>query len=671
MIANIYGMVSTAYGALMETGTYRLFYDLLVGIAGIYLVVWMIYGSLKVMKGDESLNSLGYNIGKFCVLYLLIVGVLNYNTKPVQGIFDRLTGTVSEGISKIESQIVGGFAASVKTGWDQIYSRLTFSNPPADVSELLAKPEYSLVSSEIAEWSKDPQSWTTIFGPISKGDILEKYAKRLQDARETRRKDALKSLETRSKEYLDNCTGFSPTGFQTLIKPSDYCKPLKEMYDKGRQELEEEYRKDFTKNIEKYNNLKSDLETVIQNSENKKSGAENTYIIGPLIGFLQAILALIVFVVVTIFATAILIKTFFFILEIGLTYVISVCSLIASLPIAAGALLYGKWFKDIFQKWFALSVGNFITIPIVIAALGTFINAFAKLSTSSFGFESPTGTFADMLRVAILGTNNDAFDFSDLFSQIGAIIKLFIVCWLAQKSVDAVKKFLDDLVGNSFNFTSGAGALGQSMGNAVGGVATKAVTAGAMAGVGAAAAVGTAAGGAVGAAGKVTSSLGAMARNAGANTFASGGVAGKLGGAATYGVGAALGMLGGTARAAGGMTKIASGVAKQQAGKAGEFGNTAAKFLGGKGASAIKGAVNSKLGKAAGNMIGDAAKSLDKATGSKGATMMRSAGGKLAAAAAKQGDNGLRDFGKWMNQTGAKAGGERPNKQAKPATGRM
>lgn len=520
MITNIYGAVSIAYDSLMKTGTYRIFYDLLVGIAGIYLVVWMVYGSLKVMKGDESLNSLGYNIGKFCVLYLLIVGVLNYNTKPVQSIFDGLTKTVSKGISKIESEIVGGFAASVQTGWGQIYSRLTFSNPPSDVSDLLANQEYSLVSSEIAEWSKDPQSWTTSFGPISKNDILEKYKDRLQGVRDAHVETALNGLKIRSEDYIKNCTG-GLTGIRNFISPSDYCEPLKKMYEDEERQIREQYEKEGEENEKKYNRLKNDLETVIKNSENKKSGAENTFIVGPLIGFLQALLALIVFVIVTIFATAILIKTFFFILEIGLTYVISVCSLIASLPIAVAALLYGKWFKDIFQKWFALSVGNFITIPIVIAALGTFLHEFAKLSTSSFGFESPTGTFADMLRVAILGTNGDAFDFSDLFSQIGAIIKLFVVCWLAQKAVDAVKKFLDDLVGNSFNFTSGAGALGQSMGNAVGGVATKAVTAGAMAGVGAAAAVGTAAGGAVGAAGKVGGSLGAMIRNAGANKFAS------------------------------------------------------------------------------------------------------------------------------------------------------
>ena len=408
MIASVIDFLTAFFESLIASGAFKTFANLLLSIAVMYCCIWLVVGGMKVASGQQRATELFLNLGKFVLAFIIIFYVANGNY--VRGVLELTKDNITK-LSKTGDDIIGAFEEPL----EQFQMQLSMSTVKAKKDNGLFYN--SVTEKSIAQTVED-----------FKNDIREKDEQAVKNSL-----DELRRAKQRRVEYCNkqNITSNCPTAhYDELIKMAQERQAFLSSA-KYKEQLEESGKK---------------LNAVLL-TKDKMNIAEA---LGLFLGELFAIvLCAIFFVLCVIFVLPFWFKIF----EYALTYAVSLCLLIATIPIAAVCLIYGKWFKDIFRAWFNRALSNFIQIPIftaIIAFLVNGVDAFPPV----FGVSLPAG-FMEIIKGAVLGPENNMFDVNFLF-RVGCVLFLYVFMKIAIHLLEVVQKFLDDLVGNGFNAVGSA-----------------------------------------------------------------------------------------------------------------------------------------------------------------------------------------------------------------------
>lgn len=427
MIASVVDYIMAFFEALTTSGAFKFFANLLLGIMLVYITIWLVIGGMKVASGQQKATDLFLNVGKFIGAYIIIFYVVNGGYVKD---FLELNRSGINLLSKSGDSILGSLASPIR----QYADNITFSS-------ISAQKKKGIIYDSVTDASID--------------DTVKKFKADKRAAFKQELETALEELNQGRQARLAYCAANNIKSCSTAY------------YD----ELISKKKED-----EKYFNSLEYKETLDTAGEKLRTlllkKEEMPFVLA--IGLVMANVVYIFFGLLFIIAcVVILIPLWFKIFELALNFGVSLCLLIATIPIAAICLIYGKWFKDIFKAWFNRALSNFIQVPI----LGLIVN-FLVSGVGSFppvlGFSAP-GSVAQIVKGAVMGNSDEIFSMSSFLYRIGCVLFLLVFCLIVVKLLDIVQKFLDDLVGSGFNATGGAiSTLGGYVAGAATGIAATA-----------------------------------------------------------------------------------------------------------------------------------------------------------------------------------------------------
>ena len=408
MIAAVIDFLSAFFESLIASGAFKTFANLLLSIAVMYCCVWLVVGGMKVASGQQRATELFLNLGKFVLAFIIIFYVANGNY--VRGVLELTKDNITK-LSKTGDEIIGAFEKPL----EQFQMQLAMST-------VKAKKDNGLVLDSVTEGSikRTVEDF--------KNDIKQKDTREIEES--------LRELRNAKQARIDYCSKQNITS----NCPTAHYDELIKIAEKRKADINgAEYKNQLDEN-----GLK--LEAVLL-AKNKMDMVDALVLFFS--DFLAIVLCAIFFVLCAIFVLPFWFKIF----EYALTYAVSLCLLIATIPIAAVCLIYGKWFKDIFRSWFNRALSNFIQIAIFTAIIAFLVNGVDGFPPV-FGVSLPAG-FMKIIKGAVLGPDNNIFDVSFLF-RVGCVLFLYVFMKIAIHLLEDVQKFLDDLVGHGFNAVGSA-----------------------------------------------------------------------------------------------------------------------------------------------------------------------------------------------------------------------
>ncbi len=409
MIASVIDFLTAFFESLIANGIFKTFANLLLSIAVMYCCIWLVVGGMKVANGQQRATELFLNLGKFVLAFIIIFYVANGNY--VRGVLEVTKDNITK-LSKTGDDIIGAFEKPLQDFQTQL-----------SMSTVKAKKDNGLFYDSVTE------------GSIN--ETVEDFKKDIKNKDEREARESLNELRAAKQKRVDYCNKQNIT---SNCPTAHYDELIKIAQERQAYLSSSEYKKQLE---ESGNKLRAVL-----TAKDKMSVPEALGL------FFSELFAIVLCAIFFVLCVVFVLPFWFKIFEYALTYAISLCLLIATIPIAAVCLIYGKWFKDIFRAWFNRALSNFIQIPIFAAIIAFLVNGMEAFPPV-FGVSLPAG-FMKIIKGAVLGPENNMFDVNFLF-RVGCVLFLFVFTKIAIKLLDVVQKFLDDLVGNGFN------AVGSSM----------------------------------------------------------------------------------------------------------------------------------------------------------------------------------------------------------------
>ena len=439
-------LVDALISGIHSVVTYGLFAPIVsfaIKIAAIYLGVWLIYGGMQIAAGKKPIRDLGWGIGKFIFLFLLLFSV---------GIVGSISGYV---LSNLEApKKLAGSLDSMISGFDVSLSEMS-------------------------------QYWSGVLpvDALSNVRVDPNKLKGIQDARKRKIEEEYETVKAQAQALWE----FSKDKCVEL--KSDECiEKAKNKREKTLDAAEQARKAALLGDDTELNNLKRstkvDSEATIAEINQKAADAEaDRDVLDSIdngITNIGKMPFLLVAAISAFFAMMFLFPLIFKILELVINLVITVCFIAAAVPLAGMALVYGKWFKNIFDKWFGMFVHNIISLPIIVMIFGGLMSVVTISLSSPFGAKVGFGNFAEVIHGAIISgdISNPSWTM-----KAGCLCVLFIGPKLVSMMIDATTKFLDELLGGSLSSQSN-GAISQ-LGSVAGTAGAGAMSVGLAKGLGA------------------------------------------------------------------------------------------------------------------------------------------------------------------------------------------
>lgn len=471
MFSSILNSVTAFLQSHITSNWFLPFINILMAITGVYIIVWMIYKSFGIMQGRDSAQDLMLGISKFVVLFCIL-----FMTSLIPTIGGYLTGFAS---SMQIAKPLDSAGNAIKKSISEIQT--TWKGFDVDFDELRKLPPDEL-------------------DKVLRARAEEKYKEELEKFdKAARAADAALDACEKRDNYSDNSLVVGTLKdvwqfcFSTGINCSIPAKSAADAWaDKGKfQQDRDKFINDNIASLKEKGEFTKPPsyslggaavnagKTIVNGAVNGLAGIDN--LTRQIEYMAKAIVASILLAVGISLFFPLAMK----IIQMAIQFVISLFALAAAVPLAAISLLYGKYFKNIYDKWFGMSIHSIISIPILIMVL---IASFESVS----GFVSGAVKFiagvpeVDLGKLIYYGaTGGKAQSFDNLDTRVASLIAIFLGIKIIMIILENVTKFLDELLGGSFS--SGAGQTAAGMADKAG-----AMVAGATVGAAGKTALGTA-----------------------------------------------------------------------------------------------------------------------------------------------------------------------------------